>query len=192
MKYKSFHYHLTVGNCTARQLRQLAKRVKAKPTRIDLYSAEKNQTDRMITKYSNNFDVLKEQAKKDIDKLKKLGFDIVRLKIEADTPENRIILDQEGIYSEIHAKVKEEPKPMTSYQLLFGGGTGLPKTGKLSKNTVDGAKFVNFRIKNRNQLHEAIEFLKSEQRKGNLISLQNEVVLLDTNPSHDFWWAKQR
>lgn len=75
------HYHITV-RCSSSELEQLAKLTKSKATSIDLSRNAFSQTDRMLTKYHRSLGELKRKAIADIQYIKSLGFDVVRLKIE--------------------------------------------------------------------------------------------------------------
>jgi hypothetical protein len=170
MNRKIYHYHLTIGNCTAVNLLLAAKSIKAKPTSIDLYNNKKNQIDRMVTKYGSDKDLLIEIIKSDIIILEDLGFDVVRIKLEEVV--NALMFDPNVIYSEAHIKVYDN-----DLKVIPGM--------KLSKNNLDKTKFYNARINNEMVLHDVVKSIKNIP---NIISAQYELVHIDTNVSHDEWW----
>lgn len=169
-KMSIYHYHLTIEDCTASELVLLAKSVKAKATTIDLYKKTKRQKDRMITKYSNDYEKIQKIINDDVKCIMSEGFKVIRIKVEEETDE--LVFNKDALYSEAHIKVKDR-------DLLDIEGF------KLSNNSVDGTKFYNVRLFSGDNL----DFIKNViDSIPNVLVKKYEVVHIDTNQLHDLWW----
>lgn len=170
----SYHYHITI-QCTDQQLKTLAEQLKAKPASIDLWKDKNIQTDRMLTKYHRNYEILKQRAQKDMQDLESSGFVVQRLKVEKVVSCLPKTFTNRYKYFEGHLKVVDnEDLPDVEGFVL-------------SKNTSkQGTKFYNFRVRSQKDL---------EMVRDNLIKLPQlveselEEVLYDSNENLDLWWA---
>lgn len=168
------HYHLTV-KCTAEQLMCLSKIIRAKPTSIDLHKDEHIQIDRMLTKYHRCLNTLKNKAKRDIETINAIGYEVIRLKIEevvSSFTENDI---DKYVYLEGHIKVKSEKDLIPVDGFILSGN-----------NQKTNTKFYNFRIRNKldyNRVFTNIHLVEGE------VEREFERVVYDSNVSHDRWWG---
>lgn len=168
----SFHYHLTIANCTAEELQALAKTLRAKATTIDLENDVQSQKDRMITKYGKSLELLKEKALSDTLTLEASGYSVTRIKIE-EVVSGLLASDLDNcLYLEGHLRV-----PATFDEKIEGF--------HLSKNpSSTSTKFYNFRIRTLNDYN----VIQGNFPHG-VLEAQFELVHIDTNEQHDRWWA---
>ena len=160
-------------------LQQAARLVKAKPTNIDLVLDRANRRDRMVTKYGIDFQALRDQLSADVESLKGHGFTSIRSKIEKvldEIPDFSLENVEEGgvLYYEFHVKSGRQ------FQSVPGFVTS-------SNPSELGTVFYNTRVppdgSNLEDLKAAIAGIQD------VIEVQSEVVLFDSNAHFDTGWA---
>lgn len=168
------HYHITC-RCSADELIEISKVIKAKPTSIDLYNNRQAQTDRMLTKYHRDLSKLRGMAEKDIAKIISMGYSVVRLKIEevVDTFTESDV----GIYEylEGHIKVKSDLSLPNIDGFILSGNN-------LKSNT----RFYNFRIRTKEDYSKVFSNI---HKIYGILETEFERVIYDSNTLHDRWWG---
>jgi hypothetical protein len=199
-----FHAHITVLAKSLAVLEAKAKANKAKTTVIYLQKGDSFQTDVMVTKYffikddedKTVFDFL-EDLKEIAADIESGGMKVLRTKIEHESLPT--LLPSKDHYWEMHFKC------LIPFEDLEDIKAGIqesipgmvPSTNVFSKKEQKAVQFFNMRVYEgtEEQAMETFERLQSVLSTvmlcfhGELIESKREVIVYDSNHSHDEWWA---
>lgn len=170
----SYHTHITLICSDQIKVASFARKHKCKVTIIELYDSSKEQTDVMLTKYGNDYDVLLDDAKSIARDAKSNGIHVARIKVEQLLKGRPLTFVKECDYMEYHVKVED-----TNTSEIDGF--------VMSRNPHEhGTRFYNARIYNE---EDFVIVDNSLNNIPNILSTHYELSLYDSNKQHDGWWA---